>query len=1186
MATLETASFPLIIRRNPADPTDVVNDLIQAGRMKSVRLADFIGQKSGQIRYVIRQAVAARGPSNAELLEKYAGRESFQNWGWLKQLHQNLEEAGQRGDNLENVVDAMRRAQGRFGAAEMAGFMALRAPELKALVLRLAAEKGSASSIWEAMKAVGSACHERGGGVCEVRGAVQQQPTDAARVMRKFAQTLVGGLNASGWRPYVDPHQHVADDRTAIAVDIIKPNVQMVLENGTFQILFRWKPDGGYFMVEWAEKPGVKSVSSPRIRHVRFGTLGEGLSKLIEYIADNPGKKAIPDVAERQALLWASFRPVLAEVEPQALTERAPDPPLRRMEWVKGADPHSYPPDGTEEVSHAYVDDDLWIIGKRGGDYFVMFQAPALDALVWAGSGWRQERETWFRGDASKSHVTPPAMFASVRAAQLAAERLPDPRIAYDGIPREYRYAAVNRPPGFGSVPKGHIRIEPRQPGVSIARHGFVVYDRPLSKEEYESYELYPYKTVEEVAQMVRERMGDYQAEYMEQLREDPASLAEIMPERRYFSDLEGQALQDAVYRVLVPKKNPRKLRRNPDGGPRADIGCTDEVVIDSEGRSYPIVYRVVEAALDGSTVVTSHNPQTFEWQTGAPLRYPEEFQTRDLGEPAEKAKILKIATSLDPIRLLAKNLDPTLGAPVVWPHGGKLYVLGGNGRTMAFLRASEPGYQAYLKLARCKWDCFPSGAAPHGSRWMLVREVQGIGKDQATQLAAASQKSTAASESPLAEAVGMIRSLNLSVSNMPPFSFDRLITADNIDTFREQNEAFYSFIVSRLDEAKASNVRNRNSEAARYMRAACIGFLPAAAQKASLYDSPNMEDAIIGAAPIILTTHSMASKGKLYPEYDLWEAVAAAVPIFARMQDKNLSIKAVKREVEAARAQTVIAGTKRDIDLPPMAWAVAMALHSAANTKKPESAIADLLSPYLERCNDPCYRPPEKTMFGGGLSDRCDTDQLSPIDLFLASVQENDRFYGNLYEIVKGQPAPGRGRGIFGNRGPARKLNDLLTLAHVYARHGDAPAIEWQRPLDTENAHEFRSLNPDFYRWALHKYPAERGWAGGVDALLGGMLAALPAALQTRLVSLPSRQHPLVIAALPSVLTLHQAAQRGEVAPAMDPGRSFPEGVLKAATVKEAIQAMRDYTDKARRSDPRQTALWNGRKRAKKGSR
>lgn len=140
---------------------------------------------------------------------------------------------------------------------------------------------------------------------------------------------------------------------------------------------------------------------------------------------------------------------------------------------------------------------------------------------------------------------------------------------------------------------------------------------------------------------------------------------------------------------------------------------------------------------------------------------------------------------------------------------------------------------------------------------------------------------------------------------------------------------------------------------------------------------------------------------------------------------------------------------------------------------------------------------------------------------------------------------------------------------------------MEWQRPLDTENAHDFRSLNPDFYRWALHKYPEERGWAGGVDALLGGMLAALPSALQTRLVSLPARQHPLVVAALPAALTLHQAVQRGEVARSMDPGAHFPEAVLKAATVKDAIRAMREYTEKARRSDPRQAALWNrGRKR------
>jgi hypothetical protein len=737
---------------------------------------------------------------------------------------------------------------------------------------------------------------------------------------------------------------------------------------------------------------------------------------------------------------------------------------------------------------------------------------------------------------------------------------------------------------------------------VSIARHGFVVYDRPLSKEEYESYELYPYKTVEEVAQMVRERMGDYQAEYMEQLREDPASLAEIMPERRYFSDLEGQALQDAVCRVLVPKKNPHKLRRNPDGGPRADIGCADEVVIDSEGRSYPIVYRVVEAALDGSTVVTSHNPQTFEWQTGAPLRYPEEFQTRDLGSAAESTKIERIAKNLEPLRLLGKHMDPTLGAPVVWPHGGKLYVLGGNGRAMAFLRAPEHAYQAYLKLARCRWDCFPSGAAPHGSRWMLVREVQDISKEQAIQLAAASQKSTAATENKIAEAIGLVRALGLEAAEMPLFRFNGPMTPENVEEmrrptinaegFREESPGFrfFEYVRKRLDPTKQSKVAQDLQEAARYMEAAVIGLLPEAAQKPSLYEDSRSQDALLGAAPAIISTHSWELHGKLLSGYDLWPALRDAVPLFETIRRKKpLDIR---KQMDMEREQVGIQGGKRISDAPPLAWALALALRAAAGTSQPEVRVAELIRPYYEALQTACYKPEEDTgqagMFGrmrAVVADPCEGRRKPAGDLFADSLRDSgvsgaDAFYKNYYQIVHGEVPVGAARTLF-NRGPARKLNDLLTVAHVYARHGDAPAIEWQRPLDTENAHEFRSLNPDFYRWALHKYPAERGWAGGVDALLGGMLAALPAALQTRLVSLPPRQHPLVIAALPSVLTLHQAAQRGEVAPAMDPGRSFPEGVLKAATVKEAIQAMRDYTGKARRSDPRQTALWNrGRKR------
>ena len=622
-------------------------------------------------------------------------------------------------------------------------------------------------------------------------------------------------------------------------------------------------------------------------------------------------------------------------------------------------------------------------------------------------------------------------------------------------------------------------------------------------------------------------------------------------------------------------------IRRNPSTN---EEDCQGEIVLDSEGRSYPVVYRVIAAPVDGSVVVTSNNPQTFGFQSEPPLSYPAEFQTRDLDEPAEKAKILKIANNLEPVRMLSKNLDPTLGAPVVWPHGGRFYVLGGNGRTIAFFRAPDKNYERYLALAQCKWDCFPTEAAPEGSRWLLVREVVGLTKQQAIELAAASQKSTAASESPLAEAVGLIRSLNLSLDKMPPFDFDRLITAENIDTFRERNEDFYNYIVSRLDKSRASNVQNRNSEAAKYMRAACIGFLPPAAQKPSLYDSPSMEDAIIGAAPIILTTHSMAAKDRLFPDYDLWEAMAAAVPIFARMQDKNLSMKAVKREVEAARAQTVIAGTKRDIDMPPMAWAVAMALHNAANTKKPETAVTDLLSPYLDACKDPCYRPAAKTFFSTG-ADRCERDQLPPIDLFLRSVEDNDRFHGNLYEIVKGTPAPGKGRGLFGNpyrinRGAkdAATVRQLVDLAdQVSSGSVKNIPIAWYDPITSESARKFQTANPAFYRHAVAHLTTD-DWRDAADAIKGALLAFLGVEAVSRLDRAPALVQRNAVLVAPILATLHAAALRGEIPENMDPIRHMPDGprmILHKRSMREVVDAMNDYAEEAYRKDPRQYGLF-----------
>ena len=88
---------------------------------------------------------------------------------------------------------------------------------------------------------------------------------------------------------------------------------------------------------------------------------------------------------------------------------------------------------------------------------------------------------------------------------------------------KEFHYAAVNRPPGYATVPDGYIRVEERpaigEPFFDIARHGFVVYDRPLSDKETRSYELSP--LLDEagelaIAEKIVSESAEYAAEYIE----------------------------------------------------------------------------------------------------------------------------------------------------------------------------------------------------------------------------------------------------------------------------------------------------------------------------------------------------------------------------------------------------------------------------------------------------------------------------------------------------------------------------------------------------------------------------------------------------------------------------------------------------------------------------------------------
>ena len=105
---------------------------------------------------------------------------------------------------------------------------------------------------------------------------------------------------------------------------------------------------------------------------------------------------------------------------------------------------------------------------------------------------------------------------------------------------------------------------------------------------------------------------------------------------------------------------------------------------------------------------------------------YLQDFQARDLSAIGESSKIRKIAQKLDPTRLLVASGDPTIGAPVVWTRyrQGKSYVLGGNGRTIAFLLASDDRYKDYVNEASQRWFNVYDKTERKGYRNLLVRDV------------------------------------------------------------------------------------------------------------------------------------------------------------------------------------------------------------------------------------------------------------------------------------------------------------------------------------------------------------------------------------------------------------------------------------------------------------------------------
>jgi hypothetical protein len=432
------------------------------------------------------------------------------------------------------------------------------------------------------------------------------------------------------------------------------------------------------------------------------------------------------------------------------------------------------------------------------------------------------------------------------------------------------------------------------------------------------------------------------------------------------------------------------------------------EVVIDSEGRKYPATYRVIEAAITGDgLVMVSHRPHDLNlWTPG----YPPEFQTRDLGAFSEAQKIRTIARTLDPVRLLKPNIDPTAGPPVVWAGPeGRFYALGGNGRTIALLVAPEERYADYERMARDLYPCWPAREARPGHRWIVVRVVDGITQAEAAQLAAASQLSSAAEEGRIGRALGLVRSLQLDISALPTIEWTAPISADNVEQFAKDNPSFFRKVLEQMDPAKrASYLQDTGERLAPLMSAVMLGFLPEEVRRPGLLQDPKVEDALMGALPALVTITSHVRAGDYHAQYDLLPELPAAFDVFQFLRRNRLTFSRLNDIVDAERRTIPIAGVQRLSDTSQLGFALAGVLHSAARRTAPEDAASEMLTGYQHAVREEKVR--QVHMFGGPQYDPPDAAKL-------------------LASQIKGFELPGEKvqRGLFNNPGPPRKVKALV---------------------------------------------------------------------------------------------------------------------------------------------------------------
>ncbi|MGE3527894.1 MAG: DUF5615 family PIN-like protein [Methyloceanibacter sp.] len=341
----------------------------------------------------------------------------------------------------------------------------------------------------------------------------------------------------------------------------------------------------------------------------------------------------------------------------------------------------------------------------------------------------------------------------------------------------------------------------------------------------------------------------------------------------------------------------------------------------DSEGRAYDFEV----AVLPLEELLTSHDDAG-----RVDSRFPQEFQARDRSAAESRLDIERMARTLDPERLVQVGPSPAEGAPVVWEDesSGLPLVLAGNGRVMALRAAPEERQEAYFGLVE----------SLTGRQGVLVRRVS-LDRAEALALAAASQRSASAPESPLEQARALLRGVAgvSSYADLPLLELGQLnapLTENNVTRFEGANPAL-------LQKAFPNGAPASPAARADRYRAIFLGLLPGPVAETVQALGFEAEEALAGLSPFLAELFQKLSK---WPPSVAWldplPRLARAAPLMRRFKGRSRAsiLASITADVENLH---MFGSPLEGLEALDVGWL--LGLLSALNVQAPEKRGVEL---------------------------------------------------------------------------------------------------------------------------------------------------------------------------------------------------------------------------------------------------